>query len=69
MKEYLDLLIEDEWMKRDDFATFIVAIEKLPSTNKKNIALHQGNGFIDVYNTFFDNHYGWYIKDLPLLSI
>ena len=69
MKEDLDLLIEDKWMKRDEFATFISAIVKLPCTNKKNIALHQGNDFIDVYKTFFDNQYRWYIKDLPPLSI
>ena len=69
MKEDLDLLIEDKWMKQDEFATFISAIEKLPSTNKKNIALHKGNDFIDVYKTFFYNHYGWYIKELPQLSI
>ena len=58
MKEDLDLLIEEKWSKRDEFATFISAIEKLPSPNEKNLALHQGNDFVDVYTTFFDNQYG-----------
>ena len=58
MKEDLDLLIEYKWRKRDEFATFISATEKIPSPNEKNIALHQGNEFIDVYKTFFDKHYG-----------
>ena len=69
MKEDLDLLIEEKWSKRDEFATFISAIEKLPSPNEKNLALHQGNDFVDVYTTFFDNQYGRYIKDLLPLSI
>ena len=58
MKKDLYLLIEDKWRKRDEFATFISAIEKLPSPNEKNLALHQGNDFIDVYKTLFDKHYG-----------
>ena len=58
MKKDLYLLIEDKWRKRDEFATFISAIEKLPSPNEKNVVLHQGNDFIDVYKTFFDKHYG-----------
>ena len=41
MKEDLELLIEEKWRKLDEFDTFISAIEKLPSPNKKNIALHQ----------------------------
>ena len=60
MKEDLDLLIEEN---------FISAIEKLPSPNEKNIALHQGNEFIDVYKTFFGNHYGRWIKELLPLPI
>ena len=58
MREDLYLLIEETWRKRDEFATFISAIEKLTSPNEKNIALHQGNDFIDVYKTLFDKHYG-----------
>ena len=53
----LALLIEDKWMKRDEFATFISAIEKIISPKEKNLALQQGNNFIDVYKTFFDKHY------------
>ena len=67
--EYLDLLIEDNWRKRDEFATSISAIEKLPSINEKNIALNQGNFIIDVYTIFFDNHYGKCIKEIPPFSI
>ena len=37
---------------------FIVDIEKLTSPNDKKLALHQGNGFFDVYKTFFDKIYG-----------
>ena len=62
MKEDLDLLIENKWKKQDRFATFILAIEKIPSTNEKNIALHQGNYFIDVYKALFDKNYGRCIK-------
>ena len=69
MKEYLDLLIEEKWRKRDEFATFISAIEKLPIPNDKNLALYQGNGFIDLYKTFFDKHYGKCIKELLTISI
>ena len=69
MKEDLDLLIEEKWRKKDEFATFISAIEKLPSPNEKNLVLHQGNEFIGVYKTFFDNHYGRWIKELLSLSI
>ena len=67
MKEYIDLLIEDKWRKRDEFDNFISGIEKLPSPNEKNLTLHQGNDFIDVYNTFFDENYGRWIKELLLL--
>ena len=56
-KEYLDLLIEEMWRKRDNFATFISAIEKLPSSNKKNLILHQGNDAIDMYTNNFGKHY------------
>ena len=69
MKEYIDLLIEEKWKKWDEFANFILAVEKLPSTNEKNITLQQGNGFIDVYMNLFGNHYGQCIKDLLTLSI
>ena len=48
---------------------FIVDIEKLTSPNDKKLALHQGNGFFDVYKTFFDKIYGWCIKDLLPISI
>ena len=44
-------------------------IDKLTSSNEKNLALHQGNGFIDIYNTLFDKQYGIWIKDILLLSI
>ena len=56
-------------MKQDEFATFILAIEKLPSPNEKYLALLQGNDFIDVYKTFFDKHYGQWIKEILPLSI
>ena len=56
-------------MKQDGFATFISSIEKLLSTNEKNIALHQGNDFTGVYKTIFDKHYVLWIKELPPLSI
>ena len=69
MKGDIDLLIEEKWRKWDEFANFISAIEKLPSPNEKNIALNQGNNFIDVYKTFSDNHYGWWIKELLPISI
>ena len=69
MKEDLYLLIEENCMKGDEFANFISAIEKLPSTNEKNIALHQGNEFIDLYKTLFDKHYGKCIKECLPLSI
>ena len=64
MKEDLDLLIEGKWRTQDEFATFISDIEKLPSPNEKNLALHQGNEFIEVCKTLFDKHYGWWIKEL-----
>ena len=69
MKENLDLLIEDMWRKRDEFTTFISAIEKLPSPHEKKLALPQGNEFIDVYKTLFDKHYGRCIKELLPISI
>ena len=69
MKEYLDLLIEEKWRKRDEFANFISSVEKLPSPNERNIALHQGNDFIGVYKTFFGKNYGWWIKELLPISI
>ena len=57
MKEDIDRLIEDKWKKRDEFATFISDIEKLPILNDKNPAIHQRNDFTDMYKTFFDKHY------------
>ena len=57
MKEGIDVLIEEKWRKQDEFATFISDIEEITIPNKKNIALHQGNYFIDVYKTFFHKHY------------
>ena len=69
MKEYLDLLIEENRRKQDYFATFISFIEKLPSPTEKNLALHQVNNSIDVYKTFFDKPYYLWIKNLPPLSI
>ena len=57
-KEDIDLLIEEKWRKRDEFANFISSVEKLPSPNERNIALDQGNDFIDVYKTFFVKHNG-----------
>ena len=69
MKEYLDLLIEEKWRKRYEFAIFISAIEKLTSLNEKNLAINQGNDFIDVYKTLFDKPYRRWIKELLQLSI
>ena len=57
MKEDIDRLIEDKWKKRDEFATFISDIEKLPILNDKNPAIHQRNDFTDMYKTFFDKYY------------
>ena len=56
MKEDIQLLIENTRGKRDMLAVFISAIEKIPSPKEKNISLHQGGHFIDVYNNSFDNH-------------
>ena len=36
MKEYLDLLIEEKWRNKYEFATFIAAIEKLPSPKERS---------------------------------
>ena len=69
MKEYIDLLIEENWRKRYEFSTFISAIYKLPSPKEKKLALHQGGKFIGMYKTFFDNHYEIWFKDILLLSI
>ena len=69
MKEDIDLLIEDNQRKQDEFANFIAAIEKLPITNGKKLILHKGNDFIYVYKTFFDYQYVHWIKYLLLLSI
>ena len=38
-KEDLDLIIEEKWRKRDEFATFIAAIDKLIGPKDRNIAL------------------------------
>ena len=48
MKEYIDLLIEDNWRKQDEFDTLISDIEKLPSPKERNIALLQDKDFINV---------------------
>ena len=48
----LDLLIEKKWRKRSEFATFISATEKLPSTKERKLALYQGNEFINMYINF-----------------
>ena len=69
MKEYIDLLIEKKWRKRDYFATFISAKEKITSPNVKKFVLHQCNEFIDIYKTFFDKYYELCIKELLTLSI
>ena len=69
MKEYIDVSIEEKWIKQDYFYTFMSDIEKPPSPNEKNLALQQWNDFIDVYNNFFDKYYGLCIKELLLLSI
>ena len=62
------MLIEENWIKLDEFPTFIYFTDKLPSPNVKNPALHQGNDFVDVYKTFSGKHYEQYIKEiLPLL--
>ena len=54
--EDLYLLVEEKWMKRDKFSTFIAAIDKLPSPKEINIALFQINDFINVYKNLFENH-------------
>ena len=69
LKEDLDLLIDKKLRKRDDFATFIAAIEKLPSTKEINISLYQSNNFLNVYTTFFDKLCSRWLKDLLQLSI
>ena len=53
----------------NEFATFVSAIEKPPSSKKKNLTLHHGNDFIKVYKTFFDNHYAQRFKDILLVSM
>ena len=62
MKEDLDLLIEEKWRKRYEFATFISAIEKLPGPKERNLTLYQSNDFINVYKTFFENQYTCCLK-------
>ena len=64
MKEDLDLIIEEKWRKRDEFATFIAAIDKLIGPKDRNIVLYQGNGFINVYKTLFLKHYVLWLKEL-----
>ena len=56
-------------IKQDQFATFIAAMEKLPIPKERNITLYQGNGFINVYKIFFDNHYTCWLKELLLFSV
>ena len=63
-KEDLDLIIEEKWRKRDEFATFIAAIDKLIGPKDRNILLYQGNGFINVYKTLFLKHYVLWLKEL-----
>ena len=69
MKEGLELLIEEKWRKQYYFDTLVSAIEKIPSPNEKRLSLHQGNNFFDLHKTFFDNHYGKWIRELLPLSI
>ena len=69
MKEDIDLLIENKWRKRDEFDTFIAAIEKLPRTQDIKLAIYQGKDFINVYNNFFNNHYARCIKEILTISI
>ena len=69
MKEYIDLIIEEKWMKQDEFSTFIAAIEKLPSPKDINLALLQVNDFINMYKDFFDNNYVRWLKYLLPISI
>ena len=69
MTEDLDLLIEEECSKRYGFATSIADIELLPSPKYRKLALCQVKKFINVYKTFFDKHYTWYLKDILPLSI
>ena len=68
MKENLDLLIEEKRKKRCEFATFISTIDKQLSPKEKKLSIHQGNDFIYVYNTFFDKHYEWCLKEILPLS-
>ena len=37
MKKNISLLIEDKWRKRDEFASFIVAIDKLLSPKERKL--------------------------------
>ena len=39
------------------------------STKERNIALYQGNKFINVDKTFFDKHYAYLMKETLKLSI
>ena len=45
MKEDIDLLIEYNERKRDEYANFIFYVEKLPSPKEKTITLHQGKNY------------------------
>ena len=69
MKGYIDLLLEEEWRKRYDFSTFISAIENITSPTDIKLALNQGNNFINLYNSFFNNHYVCWLKEILPISI
>ena len=64
MKKDLDPLIEEKWRKQYKFVTFIAATEKLPNNKEIKITLYQGNGFINMYKTFFENNYARWMNDI-----
>ena len=53
MKEDLDLIIEEKWRKRDEFATFISAIEKLPSPDEKILYSTRGMTLLTCKRPYF----------------
>ena len=53
MKDDLDLIIEEKWIKRDEFDTCIEDIEKLPIPKDINLTLYQRSKFIKVHKTLF----------------